>query len=102
MKNFKVKVYPEAIAEIKDAASWYNQQQPGQGKKFQKTVIKQINGLGKDPYTYAIRYNHIRCMIVKKFPYMVHFYIHDELNTLEVLAVINTSRNPEIWVDKTM
>lgn len=40
-------------------------------------------------------------MLVNKFPYMVHFYINDAKNTVEVLAVISTVRNPEVWEEKT-
>jgi len=32
---------------------------------------------------------------------MAHFYINDENNTVEVLAVISTDRNPKIWTEKT-
>jgi hypothetical protein len=40
-------------------------------------------------------------MLIKKFPYMVHFYINEETNVVEVLAVISTLRNPKIWEEKT-
>lgn len=40
-------------------------------------------------------------MLVKKFPYLVHFYINEETNTVEVLAIISTFRNPKIWEDRT-
>jgi hypothetical protein len=33
---------------------------------------------------------------------MVHFYINQELNMVEVLAVISTDRNPKIWDEKTI
>jgi hypothetical protein len=32
---------------------------------------------------------------------MAHFYINDSNNTVEVLAVISTDRNPKIWQEKT-
>lgn len=32
---------------------------------------------------------------------MVHFYINIENNTVEVLAVISTDRNPKNWEEKT-
>jgi len=38
---------------------------------------------------------------VKKFPYMMHFYINEENNTVEILAVISTDRNPKIWKEKS-
>lgn len=101
MKRFQIKIEPEALEDIQDITNWYNEALPGLGKRFQNAVIRQINSLKKDPQMYAIRYNEIRCMIVKKFPYMVHFYIDSDNNTVEVLAVISFARNPEIWKDKT-
>jgi len=102
MKTFKVKIEPEALADIQEITDWYNEQKVGLGKRFQKTAIKQINSLNKDPQIYAIRYKEIRCVLIKKFPYMAHFYINDESHGVEVLAVISTDRNPKIWIEKTV
>lgn len=101
MKKYKVKIEPEALADIQKITDWYNKAQDGLGKRFQKTAIKHVNTLSKDPQIYAIRYKEIRCVVIKKFPYMAHFYINDEYNTVEVLAVISTDRNPKIWKEKT-
>ena len=40
-------------------------------------------------------------MLVKKFPYMVHFYINEETIVVEVLSVISTDRNPKVGEGKT-
>jgi hypothetical protein len=32
---------------------------------------------------------------------MAHFYINNEKNTVEVLAVIGTNRDPKVWQEKT-
>ncbi len=99
--KYKVKIEPDALADIRAITDWYNEAQTMLGKRFQDTAIKQINSLGKNPQIYAIRYKEIRCMLVKKFPYMVHFYINQVSNSVEVLAVISTYRNPKIWEEKT-
>ena len=99
--KYKVKIEPDALADIQDITDWYNEAQTTLGKRFQDTAIKQINSLSKNPQIYTIRYKEIRCMLVKKFPYMVHFYINEVSNSVEVLAVISTSRNPNIWEEKT-
>jgi plasmid stabilization system protein ParE len=99
--KYKVKVEPQALADIQEITDWYNEKQVGLGKRFQKTAINQIDGLCKNPYVCAIRYKEIRCLLVNKFPYMAHFYINEENKTVEVLAVISTSRNPKIWLEKT-
>ena len=101
MKKYKVQIDPEALSDIQEITDWYNEQQAGLGKRFQNTVIRQINGLNRNPQICQVRYNEIRCMIVKKFPYMVHFYINEETSAVEVLAVISTDRNPKIWEQKT-
>lgn len=99
--KYKVKVAPLAVGDIQEITNWYNDKQIGLGRRFQNTVIKQIDSLCKKPHVCSIRYKGIRCLLVSKFPYMVHFYINEETKTIEVLAVISTSRNPMIWRDKT-
>ena len=100
MKNFKIKIAPEALEDIQDITNWYNEQKEGLGRKFQLIAIRQINNLCENPYVYALRYNQIRCMLLKKFPYMVHFYINEQTKIVEVLAVFSTDRNPENWIRK--
>ncbi len=99
--NYQIKVEPEALADIQQITEWYAEKQVALGQQFQRTAIKQIDGLSKNPHAYAIRYKYIRCLLIQKFPYMVHFYINEKEKTVEVFAVINTSRNPKIWLSKT-
>jgi hypothetical protein len=101
MKRFVVKIDRHALNDIQDIANWYNEQQKGLGKKFLKTTIQHINSLSKDPHIYAIRYNEIRCIPIKRFPYMAHFHINEKNNFVEVLGVISTDRNPKVWEEKT-
>ena len=101
MKKYKVKIVPEALIDIQDITNWYNEAQAKLGKRFLDTTIAKINRLSKDPQIFAIRYQEIRCMRVPKFPYMVHFYINEKTNIVEVLAVISTNRNPKIWEERT-
>jgi plasmid stabilization system protein ParE len=101
MKRFEIKIVPGVLTDIQEITDWYNEQQPGSGRRFQNTVIRQINSLVQAPQIYAIRYKEIRCMLVKKFPYMVHFYVNRKNNTVEILAVISNYRNPEIWEERT-
>jgi len=100
MKRYIVKIDPEALADIQQITDWYNEAQTKHGKRFQETTIKQIDSMSKDPQIYTIRYKEIRCMLVKKFPYMAHFYINEVTNIVEVLAVISTHRDPIIWEEK--
>ena len=101
MKKYKIQITPEAIADINDITAWYHKVDAKLGTKFQFTATEKINRLSKNPQIFAIRYQEIRCMPVPKFPYMVHFYINEETNSVEVLAVISTDRDPKIWKENT-
>ena len=100
MKEYKVKIEPEALKDIQEITDWYDEAQTKLGQRFQNITIKQVDSLRNNPHGYEIRYNEIRCMPLKKFPYMVHFYINEEKQFVEVLAVISTDRNPKIWNEK--
>lgn len=67
MSKYNIKVYPEAIDDIQNATDWYNDQLVGLGSRFKKQVIKQINKLETTAELYTIRYNEVRCMVIKKF-----------------------------------
>lgn len=97
MTKYKIKIEPEALKDIQEATDWYNEQLQGLGSRFQKQVIVQINSLKSNPSGYAIRYAEVRCMVIKKFPFMVHFTTDENRKLVEVFAIFHTSRNPKIW-----
>lgn len=101
MKRYRLKIDREALTDIREIVDWYEVQQNGLGSRFRDIVIDQIDYLKENPQLFAIRYHQVRCMTVKKFPYMVHFYIDEQTETVIILAVISSDRNPMIWKEKT-
>ncbi len=97
MKQYRIKITSEALNDIQHATNWYNGQVDGLGVRFQKQVVKQINRLSSTAEIYVIRYNDVRCMMIKHFPFMVHFTIDTHKGILAVYGVLHTSRNPRIW-----
>ena len=95
--RYSIKIEIDALQDIQNATDWYNKQLQGLGTKFQKQVILQINSLKNRPKFYAIRYRAVRCLVVKKFPFLIHYTIDEDLKRVEIFAIYHTSRNPEIW-----
>ena len=89
-----------ALQDIQDITDWYNEQSPGLGLRFQKQVMLEIRKLENYQDSYGIRYSNVRCKVVKKFPFLIHFVTNDASLSVEVYAVIHTSRNPKIWEEK--
>lgn len=78
MAKYKINVEAEALQDIQEITNWYNEQLRGLGTRFQKQVITQINSLKNNPLGYAKRYVDVRCMLIKEFPFMVHFVTDEE------------------------
>lgn len=97
MNSYQLQIDEEALDDIQKITDWYNERSKGLGTRFQKQTKLQINSLKNNADIYAIRYRDVRCMIIKKFPFMVHYTVNSELLIVEIFAVIHTSRNPKIW-----
>jgi hypothetical protein len=100
MKKYKIVIDTAAYQDIQNATGWYNVQSAGLGARFQKQVKTQINMLKNNPSAHHIRYAEVRCMLIKNFPFLVHFIVDEVGLVIEIFAVLHTSRNPKIWEQK--
>lgn len=89
-------IQPEVFDDIQEAIDWYNTRQSGLGKMFFDVVENEFDSMRSFP-GFQVRYDDVRCLPVKGFPYMIHFVLNDDIQTVVVMGVINTNRNPEIW-----
>jgi toxin ParE1/3/4 len=96
---FKIKTEPEAHQDIQEGIDWYNKQQPGLGRKFHAAVKASFKSLKTNPFFQA-RYDNVRCLPLKTYPYMIHFTLNEEDKIIVVRAVFDTSRDPELWTKR--
>lgn len=94
---YKLIVLPAARADVIESAEWYNSASAGLGSSFYKNVQTTIKQIKNNPFSSATRYANYRSALMNKFPYMVHYFIDNELDRIVVFAILHTSRNPEIW-----
>jgi plasmid stabilization system protein ParE len=98
VQSFQIKIDVEAIEDIEQVTAWYNEQSPELGTRFKNQVKKQIGALATKALANGTRYADVRCMLVYKFPFLVHFKVNETDNIVEIFAVLHTSRNPKIWL----
>jgi plasmid stabilization system protein ParE len=101
MKSYRIKISTYAISDMQEAGKWYNEQSLGLGSRFLKNVKEHINLLKSNPENYSVRYDNVRCALIKKFPFLIHFIIDEANQVVEVFAVFHTSRSPKIWEQRT-
>ena len=94
--SYKIKIEPEAHLDIQDGISWYNSKQKGLGRRFHKEVFDYFEALKTNPF-YEIKYDTIRCLPLKVFPYTIHFSIIENDKIVIIRAVFQTSLDPSSW-----
>jgi plasmid stabilization system protein ParE len=97
---YKSVILPLAKQDIKEAATWYNERQPGLGKRFTANVRKKIHYIRQNPKAVAVRYADISTALLDTFPYMVHFTVDEEKKLVVISAVLSTSRDPKLWGER--
>lgn len=92
MKNFTVIFSPIAQDDIEQATAYYEEVQPGLGKRFAAQLQLTLNAIKRNPFFASVRYDDIRCAQVKKFPYLVHYHILEMELLVTIIAVYSTHR----------
>ncbi len=97
---YKIIVDPTAGLDIIESIEWYNKAQPGLGIKFYKQVQSVFKLIRKNPLAFAIRYKTNHTATVKKFPFMVHYFVEADKKTVVITSVLHTSRDPKMWEER--
>jgi mRNA-degrading endonuclease RelE of RelBE toxin-antitoxin system len=99
--NYNIVVDPSATLDIIESIEWYNKAKLGLGLKFYKQVQDIFNTIQKNPFAFSVRYKNNHTATLKKFPFMVHYFIDDEKKNIVITSVLHTSRDPKEWHERT-
>jgi plasmid stabilization system protein ParE len=92
---FTVDLTANARRDIQAAIDWENRRSPGLGRRLFEVVDKMMIHLATNPLSGTIRYDTVRCRKTDVFPYLIHYVVDEQANTVTVLRVLHTSRKPE-------
>lgn len=84
---YKTVFLSRARQDVRKAASWYDKQQPGLGRRFTHAVRSKLVLIGKNPYLYTIRYRKTRTVLLRHFPFMIYFNIDAQQRIVVVMGV---------------
>lgn len=95
---YHLKISSAAEEDMITSFLWYEEQQKGLGEKFEFVISNLVEIIQKNPLAYQERYKNIRIAFSKKFSFGIHFYVDE--NTITILAVFHTSRDPKKWLKR--
>ena len=98
--SHRLEIRPQALADITEAAAWYEAHQPGLGERFTLEVVDAIDALLLNPLLYRLRNRRLgaRWCFPPSFPYRIVYRADDDLVT--VVAVVHASRHDKLWRER--
>ena len=101
----RLELHPEARAELRSAALWYDEQRPRLGDEFIAEIVAALQRVGETPESFPVwrgsqaRDPVIRKATVQRFPYVIAFERHEGHSL--VLAIAHAKRRPLYWLTRT-
>lgn len=98
----RVDLHPDARAELRSAALWYEERRDSLGDEFMAAVTTALQRIGAAPELFPVwpglsqTAPRIRKAVVEQFPYLVAFERHEEF--ILVLAIAHQKRRPLYWL----
>ena len=98
---FKSKILSAAKQDIKASAIWYESKQKGLGKRFTTEIREKVRSIQENPRAAPIRFGNVRTAVLVNFPFMIHYTDEVTLKKVTIIAVFHTSRNPDVWKERS-
>jgi toxin ParE1/3/4 len=93
-----IRFHPDALAEFREAAHYYDGQQKGLGLRFVDAVESAFGRIKNTPLLFRVLEKDIRKCRVIRFPYGVLF--RERTADIEIVAVMHLHRDPDYWKDR--
>lgn len=92
----KIILRPEAERDLTNTYLWYEEQSPGLGVDFIRSVDACLSSLERFPLASPRIHKRVRRMFLRRFPYGVFYAIHKQ--HIIVLAVFHFRRDTEYLI----
>lgn len=92
---YKVLIVKRADLEIEEAFLYYENIRKGLGEKFLLDYKDHLKTLYKFPF-FEEKYNIVRTLSLKKFPYTIHFTVDENKKIVSIHAVTSNHQDPNI------
>ena len=85
---------PSVKNDIIDAVDYYKKINPELPKQFLLRIREAKIFIARSPLGFQIKYNYVRTLLLKQFPYHIHYLINDSKQQIIILAIIHAYKNP--------
>jgi len=94
-KLYKIELSDQAEEDFENAYQYYNQESKKAAERFYNEVNASFEKIAENPELYSKTDYDLRKYVLQKFPFVIYYKCKE--NTVQIVSVFHTSRNPEIW-----
>jgi len=93
--NYKFVNRPAVAEDLKDVVDYYKNISPHLAKQFLFRIREAKSYVSQYPQGFQVKYKNIRTVLLKQFPYHIHYFVDENNQQIVILAIIHTYRNPK-------
>lgn len=95
--KWRIELRPAAIADLDDAAAWYEERSAGFGRDFVREISVAISSLALVPLVPRLRHRSagVRWVYSRRFPYRIIYRV--EAERIVIFAILHAARSDGAW-----
>jgi toxin ParE2 len=88
----RIKIYSLALRDIEKGIAYYQTQQKGLGKRFERQVHTTFKKIQRFPFSASFIYENVRYKVIEQFPYVILYEF--DADYIHILRIFNTHQEP--------
>ena len=96
--EFSFLISEAAFNDIREAGKWYEKHRLGLSLDFELCLEGGFDDIRNNPIAVQVKYQNVRVKYIRRFPFGIHYII--DKDTIYILAIFHTSKNPKKWVKR--
>ena len=92
----RIGYHPEAVDDLEYTTTYYEERQPGLGRRFVEIYEETISHIRNNPTTWKQDESGRYFIGLRRFPFIVIYRIYD--SNIYIIAVASTSKKPGYWL----
>lgn len=91
---------PEVKTDIIQAIDYYKNTNPQLAKQFLFRIREAKTYIAGSPTNFEVKYKEVRTLLLKQFPYHIHYLIDETKKQIIILAIIHAYKNPNDYSNR--
>lgn len=98
--KFEIVYAKKVESDLLDVTEYYNGINPKLSREFIARIREATAHILKTPLGFQIKYKNVRTVLLKQFPFHIHYIVEEEKNQIIILAIIHSYRNPQDYSNR--